>query len=80
MSERDVEALWLLKDEIFYATDRLSSSEAKAVAHAVYNGDWLAAHVAAARAEAWDEGWCAGVSRFTQRDLSTMDNPYRRDA
>lgn len=56
------EHLDVLKDEIFYATDRLSSAEAKAVTHAVYNGDWLAAHDAEVadlarreEREGWDE-------------------------
>jgi hypothetical protein len=32
-----------------------------------------------ALAAAWDLGWCAGVSRFTQRTEPPKDNPYRAD-
>lgn len=30
--------------------------------------------------QGWDEGWCAGVSRFTQMSLPATENPYRADA
>lgn len=29
-------------------------------------------------AAAWDAGWCAAVSRFTQRQLQPTLNPYRQ--
>jgi hypothetical protein len=53
----EVERLGLLEDEIYYATDRLSRSEAKAVVHSVHNGDWLAAHDAEVAARAAEAAW-----------------------
>lgn len=46
------------------------------LARAVLASDWLAARVASAAAEAWDEGWearCDWIGRFTKRPT----NPHR---
>ena len=75
MSDTDREAL----TDTFIA-EGAGPSMSLHLADAFLASDWLAAHDAEERAKAWDEGWCAGVSRFTQRSEPPKDNPHRARA